>query len=47
MSYLYYTDPCSPNPCKNGGTCSGDGNGGYSCRCASGYTGRHCDAGKK
>merc|ERR1711881_139341 len=30
-------DPCSPNPCKNGGSCSGG-----SCTCAEGFSGDKC-----
>ena len=32
------TDPCDPNPCSNGGTCS---NG--ECTCINGFTGKYCD----
>ena len=31
-------DPCKPNPCKNGGTCS-DG----ACKCAIGFSGGKCE----
>ena len=34
-------DPCSPNPCQNDGTCSGNSYG-FTCSCASGYTGDDC-----
>ncbi|KAK6165366.1 hypothetical protein SNE40_022307 [Patella caerulea] len=34
--------PCTPNPCKNNGTCSKVDNG-YSCSCTPGYLGEHCD----
>jgi Notch-like protein len=34
-------DYCSPNPCKNGGTCSNGSNKAV-CTCASGYTGDTC-----
>lgn len=34
-------DPCSPNPCLNGGTCSNSG-GNASCACAAGYSGTTC-----
>ncbi|KAK6172969.1 hypothetical protein SNE40_016515 [Patella caerulea] len=33
---------CLPNPCKNDGICSSDGNG-YSCNCTTGYLGENCD----
>ena len=34
-------DPCSPNPCKNGGTCQNVG-GTYKCTCAAGFIGPTC-----
>ena len=40
------TDPCASNPCQNGGTCKGDGAGGYSCSCLTGWTGQNCDEGE-
>merc|ERR1711916_366857 len=37
-------DPCSPNPCKNGGTCvTTDLGTDYVCECPVGFSGRHCD----
>ena len=38
-------DECSPNPCKNGGNCTGMVNG-FSCSCVAGYTGEYCSNGK-
>ncbi|MCK5798464.1 MAG: calcium-binding EGF-like domain-containing protein, partial [Deltaproteobacteria bacterium] len=35
-------DPCTPNPCQNGGTCT-PGNGGPVCQCATGFEGPSCD----
>ena len=35
-------DPCDPNPCQNGGTCSND-NGNAKCECPDGYTGDNCE----
>lgn len=42
--FLFFTvDPCSPNPCRNGGTCTEDSNWPYfECRCPSGYIGFNC-----
>ncbi len=37
-----YTDPCSPNPCLNGATCT-DASGYPDCTCIDGYTGYYCD----
>ena len=34
-------DPCRPNPCDNGGTCSVEGDG-FSCECADGWEGDTC-----
>ena len=34
------------SPCKNGATCTNDNLGGYSCTCATGYTGTNCQYGK-
>ncbi len=35
-------DPCSPNPCQNGGTCHATSSTKYSCTCAGGYSGTSC-----
>ena len=35
-------DPCSPNPCWNGGTCNNNSNP-YTCSCVFGYSGANCD----
>ena len=32
-------NPCLPNPCQNGGLCSGDG----ICSCVDDWTGKHCE----
>ena len=37
-------DDCTNHTCANGGTCV-DGVKGYSCDCAAGYTGDHCQTG--
>ena len=34
------------SPCKNGAKCTNDNLGGYSCTCATGYTGTNCQYGK-
>ena len=36
------TDPCEPNPCQNGGTCTDNG-GVADCECALGYSGPSCE----
>jgi hypothetical protein len=35
-------DPCDPNPCQNGGTCSASGEA-FSCACAAGFSGNTCE----
>ena len=48
---LYYytllldTEECTSNPCKNGATCD-DAVNMYTCTCAAGYEGDHCETGK-
>ena len=43
---IYIADPCASKPCKNGGICSKDGKGGYSCDCTStGFNGPACNIG--
>jgi hypothetical protein len=40
-------NPCSSNPCQNGGICSPNLNTQtYTCTCASGFTGTNCNIGK-
>jgi hypothetical protein len=39
-------DPCSPNPCQNGGTCT-EGTNSYTCYCATGYTGVNCSTSRE
>lgn len=36
------TGPCDSRPCQNGGTCSNNNDGSYTCRCLSGYSGKDC-----
>ncbi|CAH1247746.1 SELP [Branchiostoma lanceolatum] len=38
-------DECVSDPCENGGTCEDEING-YTCTCADGYVGEHCETGK-
>ncbi|XP_035699745.1 IgGFc-binding protein-like isoform X2 [Branchiostoma floridae] len=38
-------DPCENQPCRNGGQCVDDNNGGYRCQCAGRWTGTNCDEG--
>ena len=39
-------DECEVNPCENGGTCVNSPPGSYTCNCAEGYKGDHCQEGK-
>ena len=36
------TNPCEPNPCKNGGICSADG-GAAVCKCPAGFKPPYCE----
>ena len=40
-----YVDPCSTNPCSNGGTCLSIG-ASFNCTCAASFVGKTCDEGK-
>lgn len=44
---LKVLDPCSSYPCHNGGTCTDLGDYVFTCKCAEGYAGQHCQLGKK
>jgi len=41
LTELAPDDPCSPNPCQNGGTCTNSSES-FTCSCASGFTGDDC-----
>ena len=44
--YLHLTvNPCTNNPCKNGGTCTVTEDDSYSCQCAEGFYGDSCEKG--
>ncbi|PFX26880.1 Delta-like protein 1 [Stylophora pistillata] len=36
-------NPCTNNPCQNGGVCTVTGDDSYSCKCADGYYGHSCE----
>ncbi|XP_078734164.1 protein crumbs homolog 2-like isoform X3 [Lampetra fluviatilis] len=37
-------DACASEPCQHGGSCMPGDDGGFSCRCAPGYSGDNCEA---
>jgi len=37
------SNPCSPNPCLNGGTCQANNVGGFMCLCPAGFQGICCE----
>ena len=41
MYILFVSDPCSPNPCMNGGTCTVTGKT-FQCACAAEFVGNTC-----
>ena len=49
MLFFLFQDntACTPNPCKNGGTCSLKSGGGYDCDCTFYYGGTDCDIGRE
>jgi hypothetical protein len=44
IRFQSFVDPCSPNPCLNGGMCTVAGNGSALCTCPSAFTGTRCEA---
>ena len=44
-SFFLDIDDCYSSSCLNGGTCV-DGVNSYSCKCADGFKGVHCENGK-
>ena len=46
MTFLIHTEQnkCHPNPCRNGGTCTGINEGeGFECTCREGFKGKNCE----
>ena len=41
--WFWDSDPCDPNPCKNGGKCTETDDDDYKCMCRKGFTGGDCD----
>ena len=43
-TYVVLTvSPCEVYPCKNGGICSHEKDGGFKCACRNGYGGQMCN----
>ena len=42
MSCFLIVLPCEVHPCKNGGICSNEKDGGFKCACRNGYGGLLC-----
>ncbi|XP_068704304.1 uncharacterized protein [Montipora foliosa] len=42
LSLTRQIKPCDPSPCLNGGNCTTEANGIFTCHCASGWTGETC-----
>ena len=46
IHFLYFTDPCVPNPCKHNATCNIDySSGNFTCQCPDGWIGDICNIG--
>lgn len=46
LLFIVFIDSCSLNPCQNGGNCSSDASGSYTCACPHGIGGQNCTEGK-
>ena len=46
FSFALDTNECASNPCQHGGTCNDQVNQ-YTCTCAPGYEGTHCQTGNQ
>lgn len=44
IRFQSFRDPCSPNPCLNGGVCTVASSGSALCTCPSAFTGTRCEA---
>ena len=45
--FRYRNDPCTPDPCKNHGSCQVLRLNSYYCACPEGWTGAHCEEGNR
>ena len=41
--FFLIVSPCEVYPCKNGGICSNEKDGGFKCACRNGYGGQLCN----
>ena len=40
--HIFFSDPCEPPPCRNGGTCTKTSHNTFNCTCAIGWIGDKC-----